>query len=318
MIRMLVLQKSAASPLASLVKKTSVTQPIYYYLKNITCMHSLHCQLKKELLSPEIILVYQMGKVASSSIFKSLKSAKIKQPVYQIHTLNRDVIQQKWRTIKLYQPYINRPVIDQDFLVSKYMSDHLDQILNRKLKIISIVRDPLQRNISDFFQNIEQYFPNFTQRFASGELGLEDVIEAFWKNHGSWGVDYAGRWFNRELKAVLGIDIMAVEFPKDKGYVILNYPDRNIEVLLLKFESFNQCLEKSLCEFFALEQLAIKDANVSQHKDYYKAYKEFKHFVKFSKEYLDKIYRNYWMSHFYTEAEINQFQRRWERTYHLS
>ncbi|WP_446371922.1 putative capsular polysaccharide synthesis family protein [Coleofasciculus sp. G3-WIS-01] len=253
-----------------------------------------------------------MGKVASSSICQSLKSANITQPLYQVHTLNREWIQKKWRTIKLYKAYNNRPVIDQDFLISTYISDHLDQILNRKLKIISIVRDPLQRNISDFFQNIEQYFPNFAQRFSSGQLRIDDIIETFWDNQGAWGVDYAKRWFNRELKAVLGIDVMAVQFPKDKGYVVIQHPDKNIEILLVKFESFNQCLERSLCDFFGLKQIQIKLANVSQKKDYYQAYKEFQGLIRFPKDYLDNIYRNPLMYQFYTEAEINQFQHRWE------
>ena len=291
-------------------KANRLSKPLYHYVKNLIHINNIHQELACEILNPEIVLVYQMAKVGSSSITRTIKANGVR-PVYQIHSLNRQYIENLWKDIKLYNSYFGRDVIDHDIIISRYLSKRTHKLLGkRKIKIITSVRDPIARNISHFFQGIEKYFPNFVQSAEVGSLDLKEVIQSFWKHQGH-RLDYHWKWFEREFKAVLGIDIFSVNFSPEKGYKIEKFGDKNIELLILKLESFDQSLEISLKDFFGLDALRLKEGNISNKKPYNFVYKNFLEEVKFPQSYVDRIYDHQFMKHFYTASEIEKFKCRW-------
>lgn len=127
-------------------------------------------ELADQIVSP--ILVFQMGKVGSSSVFESLKYLGLKNPIFHIHYLSPSGIEHVERSNSGQTP---RHILESRYLRNVLEKGHPGQ----KWKIVSLVREPITRNISAFFQNIDQWYPNFYQRYKAGTVEIEAIIKLF-------------------------------------------------------------------------------------------------------------------------------------------
>jgi hypothetical protein len=210
--------------------------PIYYYAKNNILIYLLNRQLKEELCSPSIILVYQIGKVGSTTVYRTIEKIIKNYPVYHIHTLDPEKVDKNYNHINLYENYQKNYRWDavKQTITSKHLISQLDKILKEKnLKVITIVRDPIAREISAFFEK-NRLMPEINS------MKIEDLIKIFWQQKGL--TNRQGNWLNNELNKYLEFDVYSIDFPKDKGYKIVRDNDKKVEILLLKLESFKQDL----------------------------------------------------------------------------
>jgi len=140
------------------------------------------------------ILIYQMGKVGSTTILKSLRDYGV-NPVYHIHSMNIQNIKMKKEEFKDKGPPYGTPPKHLD----KYKK--LRPILkeNRSVKIISLVREPIWRNISGFFQNLPKYISKEKRRKDLSYL--EKIFFRDYDRH-----DRPEKWFDREIKEVIGME----------------------------------------------------------------------------------------------------------------
>jgi hypothetical protein len=248
----------------------------------------------------DIILVYQMGKVGSKSIENSLKRLKLKNPLYHFHALNPE------RVNGLIIGHQKRKTpIEKNLKMAQILWDEVikPKRNDKNWKIITLVRDPVARNFAAFFQNINDYFPDFYQRHSSGLLETDTVINKFiteYPHH------VPLTWLDEEIKFVFDIDIFAVEFPKAKGYTIIH--QENIDLLVIKLEYLNKCHQQAFSEFLNIDNFILKKDNVGSQKVYANAYKEFLQNIILSEDYLDQMYMSKYTKHFYTDEEIKTFR----------
>jgi len=286
---------------------------VYSYISNRINMWKTERQLKQELLNnSSVIFVYQMGKVGSVSTYLTLKKKLPDQAIYHIHNLNSEHFSKIWETMQLDQPY--HAFTFGHSCITKYLSEHIEEIKGQKsIKIITGVREPIARNISWFFQIIDCacVFPEFFIKYEKGLITMDDIIKKFWSQNFVYGKQYD--WFEEELEAVFGIDIASIDFPKEKGYAIANFPDRNIELLVLKLEKLDSCLKEALETFLGVENLnceRLDRADFLDENDYL-IYENLRKSLTFSDEYLEEIYDQPLVRHFYTDEEINKFKLKW-------
>lgn len=125
--------------------------------------------------APESVCVHQVGKVASQTVFHALKS-QVSVPVFQTH-----VVHPKTRYFVEDNP---APPPGHDTLpphIIRAREFVRDYLLPRKpYAVISMVRDPVARNASAFFQNLGRY-----PHLASGG-GFAPVDEFIWMFHSEW------------------------------------------------------------------------------------------------------------------------------------
>ena len=89
------------------------------------------------------VIIYQMGKVGSSTLKESLAQKNISAlHIHRYYFSNNE------------KPINLRRLIHK--LKSNFTFNKL--IKKEKIKIITLYRDPLSRNISSFFQNLDVYF----------------------------------------------------------------------------------------------------------------------------------------------------------------
>jgi hypothetical protein len=286
---------------------------VYSYISNRINMWKTERQLKQELLNnSSVIFVYQMGKVGSVSTYLTLKKKLPDQAIYHIHNLNSEHFSKIWEAMQLAQHY--HAFTFGHSCITKYLSEHIEEIKGQKsIKIITGVREPIARNISWFFQIIDCacVFPEFFIKYEKGLITMDDIIKKFWSQNFVYGKQYD--WFEEELEAVFGIDIASIDFPKEKGYAIANFPDRNIELLVLKLEKLDSCLKEALETFLEVENLnceRLDPADFLDENDYL-IYENLRKSLTFSDEYLEEIYDQPLVRHFYTDEEINKFKLKW-------
>jgi len=267
----------------------------------------------------EQILVYQMGKVGSQACVSSLKNAFIANDkncsVYHIHFLNKKHL--RWVENFLIE---NKENAIEHFLNGVYFSDQIDKLGDRKKwKIVTLVRDPIARNISKFFEVLDtQLNYSFLKKIKS--IGLkkvnQELIELFFINKfyesEDWESEHCSMpysWFETELKHVFHIDIFSSCFPKSKGYKIYN--NTRAEVLLLKLEKIRECNSLAFKDFLDINNFKMLVRNTTSETKYGDSYQRFINSISIPRDYLDEYYSSYQVRHFYTDDEIENFKRKW-------
>ncbi|MEQ9823985.1 MAG: putative capsular polysaccharide synthesis family protein [Puniceicoccaceae bacterium] len=115
-------------------------------------MNNYKCQINNATMrldSP--VVVYQMGKVGSSSIYESLRRLYNNKNVYHVHYLNPKyisrIVEKRTRLGLSIPGHIQTSQLVRELIRSE----------SENLKFISLVRDPFSRNLSAFFENIDNF-----------------------------------------------------------------------------------------------------------------------------------------------------------------
>lgn len=237
------------------------------------------------------ILIYQMGKVGSTSLELSLPNAK------HLHTLYNNppcYIKQ--------ESFFKKPL--------KWLSNRFGDILRKssiqkrkKIKIISLMRDPYSRNISMFFQDMPYWMIKHEEfsYYDTREEGLKFLYETFEKSYDHF---YFDRWFDEEIKKLSGINIFNYPFDKNRGYRIIK--DKNFEILLLQLEKMDDLVDE--ISDFINYKIKIKSTNISTNKWYAPVYNSFKKNYDPAPDYLDSLYTTRTAKHFYSETDLLRFK----------
>lgn len=200
-------------------------------------------------------VIYQMGKVGSTSLEQALPASLHVHTLYDHHPC-------QWKR-ELTRSWLKRNFYfwAQRFLLRRRSS----------IKIISLVREPVERSVSMFFQELPFWLTkhiidfSFNTRSEREDLLMEAYEQTF--DH-----DYYDKWFDREIKRFSGIDIFSYNFDNEKGY--LNIKHGKYELLVLKMERLND-LRQVICDFSGVE-IDLVHTNSGEEKWYVPLYRDFK------------------------------------------
>ncbi len=264
-------------------------------------------------LDRESIIVYQMGKVASTSICSSLNSY-----IYLDATINQEhrLTSNNWNTYNYEKKRISMRLRNRiEFLKKK----------GKRFKVITLTRDPVGYCFSAYFQDFFKIFPDISEKYSDDSKIVEEVKRYFFQqldyylNKEKNGININKivqyhfnnplTFFDLELKHVFDIDVYKNRYPIDKKYFI--YKDKYADVLLIKYEYLNECIKDAMKEFLNIEKFLLQKKNVGSQKKQRHIYKEFLDSINVPKEFLDKQYSSKYMKHFYSKSEIDSFYKKW-------
>ena len=238
--------------------------------------HIKHLRLKSRLNKADPVFIFQMGKVASSSVHHSLKK-QYKGPVVHAHHIGSS----NWASEVIY--------------------DWFKQ--GRKIKIISPVRDPIGYNISSFFQNFE----NITGTpFSQSKLSTEELIQLFLEKNDH---DKPLQWFDKNIKKHFDIDVYESTFHEDG---IMTYQKDNVSLLVFRIDISDHDKEQAIKKFLDIPDFTLHNRNISSQKKYRNDYYEFKSRLKLPAEYLDKMRNSKFFNQFYSEEYIVNTLSQWK------
>lgn len=244
---------------------------------------------------PKTILIYQMGKVGSATIQRSLSRSRL-----------------TWLRV----PFDELPR-DKDVVLHTHSHEHARAIINlpehrerkRMLVVLSLTRDLLRRTISAFFENISRSeHPLYVgPRETVEKMSVEEIIAAFRRREWTELETYALPWFD-EFGISVGTDIFATPF-FPRGYK--QYPSDRGRVAIMRMENIDGSVEW-LRRLFSTPSFSLKRENDTSETWKGEIYKRFLEWFRPSPEELDAYYNSKMMRYFYSPEEIPGFRARWE------
>ncbi len=187
------------------------------------------------------LAVYTMGKVGSTTLMRAVQSAG--HVVDRVYAGNEEMMD--WRLFD---------------------------------RVITAVRDPIARNISQHF-----------------ETDRKEPIDNDWPL----------RWISEYLEPRTGIDVYKGKFPTIKGWkVYQGY------LLVVKTETLTKVLKDALT-FVCGEGDYVIDHRAGGELKFGEEYEAFIKDTVFHKEFLDRMYESKYARHFYSPKQIEALRKKW-------
>ena len=224
-------------------------------------------------------MVFQYGKVGSTSIRRAgwgrRRRPNGKYCPFIQKTYNEKIIQ------------VHKHEVAKDIL-SKY----------KNILIINIVRLPINRNISAFYQNIKRvHCPNYDQ------LSINEIIQIYEK---TYSVKQTDNWMKGCFE-LLNIDIDNFKFDKVNKYNKLT--SNGNDILLFRFEDFEYITSNILPKY----NIFLNDKkNVGSSKFYSELYNTHKKTYKISDIEKNNIINSKFTNIYYSKEEIQEHIKKYD------
>lgn len=247
------------------------------------------------------IIVYQMGKVGSTTVYISLKRLQLDVPLYHLHFLSDlDKMQ------GVVQAQVNHTIALQLNETARKIRREMEQSPQRKWNLIALTRTPVPRLISVFFQNLGNYFPEAAARYQAGALPLDEVTNYFiYRFREGW----AENWFDRQMKEPFGLDVFAESFDRERGYQI--YTHNSLRLLVLRLEDLNAVGPAAMHEFLNIPDFSVRNRNVGEGKPTGTLYRDFIATLRLPPARIQELHSSRYAQHFYTPQELEASIARW-------
>jgi len=246
------------------------------------------------------VIIMTPGKVASSSIYSTLKES-IKNPVYHIHLFSESTIEES------IQDNLNsdRQYVPLHLIISKILRQKMEKYKG-DIYLISLVREPVSRAISSFFQNSAYYKSEIEDNEL--KIRVDKAKEMLFKSLDGRICTLLEEWFDNEIKANFGIDVFNSNFDSNKKFIISR--NKNFHHLLLRMEDVDQVFSNVIQEFLDLkEPIVLQKSNIAENKHYAEAYNEIKSEIKLPKEVLEEIIGSKYFQKFYKNKEAELIEK---------
>jgi len=268
---------------------------------------------KKQARCNGSVVVHQMSKVGSKTVVASLHQALPKHAIYHTHFLSQKglgwlegFVRERWGSTHI-------PMHLWHGLFVREMLHKGDRV--GRLKIVTLVRDPVARNISEFFEELDVHM-SYPYDRKMANLGIDGVaaeLENMLLHKLTQEVDWKRPypWFDPEIKDELSIDIFTEEFDASAGYGI--FSAGNTDLLLVKLERLAECGEKAFDEFLGIKGFRLVTRNVASKRYYSDAYRKILSRLALPEEELEAWYSAKQVRHLYDQGEIKSFIGRWSQ-----
>jgi len=223
-----------------------------------------------------------MGKVGSSSIYEELCN-KTNTPTFQLHRLNynsENFIKRGW-AYDLRMRLIAGAIA---WIASK----------KKEIRVLTITRNPLPRNLSGFFQNLD-YLLKEDGVYAKHQEIPSKYLEELFINKYPHSAPIT--WFDEQVRDVFGIDVFKHSFDKKAGRSEL-ISTKNIKLLVVRYEDLPKNLG-AIGEFFDVENFQLPEVNVGANKWYSSHYTKMKRNFAPTPEIDALLHTSNYYQHFY-------------------
>lgn len=242
------------------------------------------------------VLVFQVGKVGSSTVYYSLKKAGIAcEHVHRIapESIARIANERRGKGLRV-----------KDERLGLAINERIRRS-DGKVRIITMVREPVSRNISAFFQNLTDYY---------GESPLDSISvkEAIRRFLDEYPHHVILDWFDTEFESVTDVSLYDYPFPNEKQWMIVE--EGRFEILVLRVEAPDNVKKQALDSFLNLENLELVRANVGGIKDYARLYENFRRQISLPHSYLDLMLDSKYARHYYSSEELASTRASWLKT----
>jgi hypothetical protein len=243
-----------------------------------------------------------MAKVGSSTITWALRAVDGLN-VFQVHLMHPDNLRRLRATLHKRGRRLARLQSDMDIRGRVLYKGLIKPGL--KAKVITLVREPIGRNCSFYFQNLDILWQTADahERVEMSRL-VGEFLDRF-EHHG--GVN----WFDKEFKPVLGVDVYEHEFPHDKGHTRIR-TDR-YDILVMRSDLEDASKKKCVEDFLCIDGLTLAPKNIGSQKPYAATYRKFLDALELPEAYVNEMLDSKYTRHFFSPDEIATLRAKWLR-----
>lgn len=240
------------------------------------------------------VLVYQMGKVGSSTVTKTLQGLGLSCPIVQVHILSPTNL----HLALARQQQLGVRYLDKHLLVSRRLVHKLEREVF-PCRIVTLTREPISRAISFVFQTLRTHAPDAL--LANGQIDRQKVaakvVEVLQGEHPAAD---PGKWFDTELYEVFGIDVFSRPYDFQRGFMIFRRKD--VAALVMRMEDLERHLQPALADFLRVDvpKDAIRHANMGERKWYASDIAWVKKNLRLAEETLMRVVGTKYFQHFYS------------------
>jgi hypothetical protein len=246
-----------------------------------------------------------MGRVGSKSIEDALSRLYLQTSTEVFHLHYFTNFEELERRAKIDLADTSQFLAD-NILKRDMLQELMASATEKKVKIVSLVRDPIARNASTFFYALDEFIPGWESAYTKGDLSLTDMIKIFVSKRAF--VLTALNWFEEQMKPVFDIDVYQAPFPQEAGYQI--YSSSKADLLLLRLENLRSCAREAFARFLRIPNLELQTVNAGSERKTADLYNKFLA-EPLPPDYIDWTYSFKLPQHFYTEEELDNFKRKW-------
>lgn len=258
----------------------------------------------QELLAPSdrpIVLIYQMGKVGSTSIYAALQKTAAAGRLVHVHYISDRV----HRSIVRHRDHGVTPLPFHLF-VGRELNQKLKCNMSCEVKVITMVRDPIATLVSGIFQTPLLF--GLKDHEDMKENDLVTRLQEFVNEKDSYLGIFS--WFDNEIKSVFGVDVHSISFNKNSGWGL--YESNSLSVLMLQTEKMDYLPSEVMSDFVNCKVEMINRRNVRKKVTKNTSYQRIISRLSVSQGVLDFVYTSKSVQSFYSDGDIAEFRRKWQ------
>lgn len=258
-------------------------------------MAGLHLHLRGD-----VVLVYSMPKVASSTIRKAIAEST-NRPALHFHNMTREALEadKTWWV----ENSADRHLLWQ--WRGEYARYRVKLSPRRKWDVVNGVREPIARALSAFFHMGERA-GYLNPEMSPDDIDLDELRSRFIAYYPSYD-----DWFRREFHPATGIDVYTQPFDWDRGYAV--YENDRFRVLTIRQEDLSTKGTHAIAEFLHEDHVELPRRNTADRKFYHPLYRRFAEQVQLPEQLIESAYSSEQARHFYSPAELDRFRELWSR-----
>lgn len=241
-------------------------------------------------LNEPVVIILTPGKVGSTTVYKAMK--KELNLVFHLHNFTKDSIEKSI----IVNKKSSRGYAPLHLIKSKYLLEKVKKN-NSKIFLICLIREPIKREVSSIFQNIEMFKETVKNNFLKID---NDEVALLIKNRlgNDTYLKELENWFNEQLFESFGFDIYS--FNLSKGYHIKK--SKKVDLLFMRLEDLSNYFSTALSEYlpFLNKKILLAKENVSYNKFYNLDYMKIRKNIDLSKyENQEHYFNNKFVKFFY-------------------
>jgi hypothetical protein len=277
----------------------------------------------RSMVAREIVLIYQMGKVASQTIEWAVRALRPGARVVRTHFLALDRYEALLPDDASDMPDAMRASIRCQQDEARAFLDVLARgAYDRPLRVITGCREPVSQCVAGCFQNIASLLPDY-KRLAPSDCAaqMRELLIAAWKRQRQGLPATTGRerffeiilplatsWFDVEMRGVLGMDIYGQRYVPGTALVVRG---GECDLMCYRVEDGAAAMLDGLERLFDAPVPALINHNIAAEKDYRSAYAVFRAAAALPAAFLDERYDSRYAGHFYGADERRDFRKAW-------
>lgn len=279
-----------------------------------------------------LVLVYQMGKVASVAVEQGLRRVLPDADVRRLHFTSEARLEQFIALLEHARDAGDAPFGAMASIVEQVRDNTETRAHVRghvaaggRVTVVTGVREPIDFVVAAFFQVLDFVSPLSAELFRldpAWVTTLQRLFLDFWTRAAvgaAWTTSaerqigplftLAAEWFERELEPLLGVDVYATPLDPAAGYAVIRTEEA--DTLLFRFEDARRVLPAALGELLGRSLVALDETNAAMQKPTAALYRAFRETLRVPPALVAAAYATRYARHFYTDAERARFAARW-------